>query len=297
MKTFSIIIPSYNSKSFIKATIDALINTDYDKNLIEIIIIDDGSTDGSFEYVNQLIKDLPYIKQIKKHNGNWGSVINYAKNQHLVKNEMVAVLDSDDQYLPDTFKIVAQKIQNHDLFAGGFYHFDGQKKQKKINTYWFLTKRILTNKKQMNGPYCLPLPLFFTKQLFYQLNDLREGVAFQDPDFFSQLTKNAKSMIFTKKAVGLYYYKRPNNSRSITWDYDKRFEPELYACYQLIKNDASECVSYRLNVKPFYQLVKKENIIFEIKNRLSFKWFPWYLRFFYFLIYFFKHKKLFKKVK
>ena len=70
MKTFSIIIPSYNSKSFIKATIDALINTDYDKNLIEIIIIDDGSTDGSFEYVNELIKDLPYIKQIKKNNGN-----------------------------------------------------------------------------------------------------------------------------------------------------------------------------------------------------------------------------------
>lgn len=298
MKTFSIIIPSYNSKSFIKDTIDSLINTNYDKNLIEIIIIDDGSTDGTFEYVNKLIEGYDFIKQYKKENGNWGSVINYAKNNNLIKNEIVSILDSDDRYLPETFNIVNNLISNHDIFAGSFLRFDGNKITKKICPYWFWFKKVLTDKQQMNTPYCLPLPFFVKSEVFYKISNLREGVAFQDPDFFSQITKRAKTLIFTRKPTGIYYFKRPDNSRSIKWDYDKRFEPELFACYKLIENGASECVSFRLNTKEFYNLIKQHNIKFTIRSRLKFKWFPWYLRWIYFFIYSTKHRKFFiKEVK
>ena len=297
MKSFSIIIPSFNSMSYIKATIDALVALDYDKNLIEVIIVDDGSTDDSFNYINNLISPYPWIKQIHKPNSNWGGVLNYVKKHHLIKHEIVSVLDSDDQYLGHTLKLVDQKIGDHDIFAGAFYRFNGHKKTRKFRPYWFFFKRVLTNKKQMHSPYCLPLPYFFKSDLFNQLEDLRENVAFQDPDFLSQMIQKANSLIFSKKAVGLYYYKRPNNSRSVEWDYEKRFEPELYACYRLIANGASECVSYRLNVKSFAKLAAKQQIRFEIPENLQFKWFPWFLRWIYWLIFLIKQKKFFKKVK
>lgn len=297
MKTFSIIIPSYNSKNFVKATIMSIVMANYDKTAIEVIIVDDGSTDGSFEYINTLIAPYPYIRQVQKPNGNWGSVINYVKHNRLATREIVAVLDADDQYLPQTFQLVNQKIANHDLFSGAFYRFNGQRRGRKVYPYWFLFKRVLTNKQQMNSPYCLPLPYFFKRELFEQLEDLREQVPFQDSDFFSQLIRRANSMIFTKAATGLYYFQRPNNSRSIAWDYDQRFEPELYACYRLMANDACETVAYRLNVKPFYNLVRSHNIQFTLARRLKFKWFPWFVRWIYWLLFNLKLKKIFIRLK
>lgn len=55
--SFSIITPAYNSASYIKKAIDSIVNCNYDKSKLEYIIIDDGSTDNTFEVIK------PYLEK------------------------------------------------------------------------------------------------------------------------------------------------------------------------------------------------------------------------------------------
>lgn len=294
MNKFTIIIPMFNSEKFIANTLKSIIDTDYNKDNIEVYVIDDGSTDDSSEIVKSISKENPFIKYVKKDNGHWGSVINYAKNNLDLNGDYVSILDSDDFYTKNTFNVINKLAlkNNDDLIVGSFRKYDGNKPRKKVMPYWFIFKRVLKNKSQMNTPFCLPLPFFVKKDIFLRLNDLREGVAYQDPDYSTQLVKNSSSLIFTKKVTGLYYYNRENNSISQKWD-DKRLEPEFYACLKCIENDAQELVSYRLNIKDFRECVIKNNLKFKVNRKFKFNWYPFYIRWAYWLIHTIKYKKFF----
>lgn len=92
----SIIIPTYNSRLTIKRTIKSI---DFSKN-IELLIVDDGSSDGTLEILDSLKKDYPFRVIRGRHNGaararNVG--IKYAKGKYLL------FLDSDDVLDRKTF--------------------------------------------------------------------------------------------------------------------------------------------------------------------------------------------------
>ncbi|MFH8038724.1 MAG: glycosyltransferase family 2 protein [Candidatus Aenigmatarchaeota archaeon] len=93
----SIIIPVYNSEDFIKDALLSAINQTY-KN-IEIIVIDDGSTDSTSEIVQKIIKDNPARKIIYYRNDkNRG--VSYSRNLgiKISKGKYIAFLDGDDMY-------------------------------------------------------------------------------------------------------------------------------------------------------------------------------------------------------
>ena len=69
-KFISVIIPTYNCKAYVKYTIESVLKQTY-RNF-ELIIIDDCSTDGTYEYVSKLIKNISVkaiILQTKKNSG------------------------------------------------------------------------------------------------------------------------------------------------------------------------------------------------------------------------------------
>ncbi len=290
-KSFSIIIPYYNSNNYIEKALNAITNVNYEQSLIEVLIIDDGSKNDSFEVVNNYCKKYKNIKLFHKPNGQWGSVINYVLSNKLAQKEYIAILDSDDFYDQKIFEIL-NSMPRSDILVGAFKKFDGKKQIRKVYPFWFLIKRNIHNKQQMSTPFCLPLIFFVRKEVFYQLEKLDKNMAYQDPVYLCQLIKNAKSLFFTKKTIGYYFFNRPNNSISQTWD-DKRFKAELNACKKMLKYDNQEMVSCRLNVKAFKSVAKTKNIKFNIYRKFSFKWYPWYIRGFYFLVHQICLKKFF----
>ncbi len=87
----SIIIPAFNEEKGIAQTIRSCLTLDYPKNKIEILVIDDGSTDNTFKEASR-IKDSR-VKVFKKENGGKGSSLNYGIKR--AKGEFIASLDAD----------------------------------------------------------------------------------------------------------------------------------------------------------------------------------------------------------
>jgi len=68
--SFTIITPAYNTAKYIENNIKAIINSKYDLNKIEHIIVDDGSTDNTYQIVKKYANKYPHIKLYKKPNSN-----------------------------------------------------------------------------------------------------------------------------------------------------------------------------------------------------------------------------------
>ena len=93
MFNISIIIPTYNRKLFLINAIDSVFNQTYQN--LELIIIDDGSSDKSIEYIK---KKHPSIKIYKQSNKGVSSARN--KGIKISSNNWIAFLDSDDRWHP-----------------------------------------------------------------------------------------------------------------------------------------------------------------------------------------------------
>lgn len=97
----SVITPIYNGEKYIEQCIKSVINQSY-KN-IEMIIIDDGSTDNSENIINKYTDNFSFIKYIKceKNNGVWA-----ARNIGIdnAKGRFISFLDADDLYKKNKIK-------------------------------------------------------------------------------------------------------------------------------------------------------------------------------------------------
>lgn len=100
MNLISIIIPVYNAEKYINRCIKSIVNQSYQK--LEIIVVNDGSTDNSLSICETLATQDNRIKVISQDNGG----VSKARNMglRLAKGEYVMFLDSDDYMLPDMCK-------------------------------------------------------------------------------------------------------------------------------------------------------------------------------------------------
>jgi glycosyltransferase involved in cell wall biosynthesis len=114
----SIIIPCYNSEKYISEAIESALNQTYPN--IEVIVIDDGSTDKSVEEIQK------YGDKIIWETGvNRGAPA--ARNRGLKKSngEFVLFLDADDMLFPDALMGEFQEIDGVDVVYGNEYYFEG----------------------------------------------------------------------------------------------------------------------------------------------------------------------------
>jgi glycosyltransferase involved in cell wall biosynthesis len=94
-RTVSVIIPTYNRAHYLGEAIESILNQDIRDCRIEIIVVDDGSTDNTKEIVSKFENGVRYIYQ---HNRGAGPARNRGINA--ATGEWVSFLDSDDRWLP-----------------------------------------------------------------------------------------------------------------------------------------------------------------------------------------------------
>ena len=108
-KLISIIIPSYNRKEFIGQAINSALKQSYKD--IEIIIIDDGSSDGTFEFLNEQYKNNSNIK-IYRNEKNSGAGFSRKNGYKKSNGDYVVFMDDDDYYTNFDFFEQAVNILN-----------------------------------------------------------------------------------------------------------------------------------------------------------------------------------------
>ena len=105
MEKVIVLLASYNGEKYLRDQLDSLINQTY-KNL-EIILVDDGSTDKSSEICDFYGNSDNRIKVVHLPNGGAGKARNIALN--IVRGNYVAFVDSDDYLEKDAVQLLYEK--------------------------------------------------------------------------------------------------------------------------------------------------------------------------------------------
>ena len=94
----SVIIPAFNEEKVIIKTIDAILESAYSN--FNIIVVDDGSVDSTYEKVLEKYKDNGKVELYTKENGGKSSALNFGIDK--TQSEIVVTLDADTLFRPDT---------------------------------------------------------------------------------------------------------------------------------------------------------------------------------------------------
>ena len=100
----SVVIPTYNRRRWIGRAIRSVLEQTYTP--AEIIVVDDGSSDGSMEYI---LENFPLVNFVKQSNQGVSSARN--KGIRLSSSKWIALLDSDDEWYPEKLEKQVKAIQ------------------------------------------------------------------------------------------------------------------------------------------------------------------------------------------
>jgi glycosyltransferase involved in cell wall biosynthesis len=117
--SISVIIPTHNYGAFIGDAIESILAQDYPHESMEIIVIDDGSTDNTREVIRKYASGLTYL--YSEHKG-----VAAARNKgvSLAKGQIITFLDADDIWLPMRTKRVAEAFARHADAGIVFHNFE-----------------------------------------------------------------------------------------------------------------------------------------------------------------------------
>lgn len=105
---FSVVIPLYNKERYIDATLQSVVAQTWQD--YEVLLVDDGSTDGSLSLVEPFLRDSRF-RLIRQTNAGVSVARNTGINQ--ARGEYVCFLDADDLWLPEYLQIAHDNIMHY----------------------------------------------------------------------------------------------------------------------------------------------------------------------------------------
>lgn len=268
----SIIVPVYNVERYLEQCLESIVRQTL--NDIEIICINDGSTDGCFDILKEYAKEDSRIIVVDKENEGYGVGMNIGMDK--ATGEYIGIVEPDDYVPLNMFEDLYLKAKEYDLdfVKADFYRFSTER-----NGNMHLTYNHLTGKKEkyniLFNPQLEPESLTYVmntwsgiyKRSFLIENNIRHhetpGASFQDNGFWIQTFCFAtRAMILDKP----YYMNRRDNPNSSV------NSPEKVYCmneeYRYIRNVLQQYPDIWERSKYYYSKKKFGNYLFTL-NRIN----------------------------
>jgi glycosyltransferase involved in cell wall biosynthesis len=165
----SYIIPSYNHAQYISKAIDSVLSQTYQP--IELIIVDDGSSDNTREVLLQYENHPDITIIFNEINLRQSATVNKALK--IAKGEFIGLLPSDDWLLPEKVELQMKKFSTVGtevgvIYARGARFFEGETKQNNqlIETQYNMKKGFITKNLIQEGNFIYPITPLFRKECF-----------------------------------------------------------------------------------------------------------------------------------
>lgn len=248
----SVIVPIYNSESYIFQCLKSI--CDQTISSIEILAIDDGSTDSSLEIIKKLAHTDKRIRFVSKKNGGYGTAVNLGLE--LAEGEFISIVESDDYISPKMFNFLYEKAKEHnaDISRGSFVIIKDEQPA---------SVRVTSGVNIQNTFHIEELPQFIVTppaiwSAIYKRNLIEDhniklietkNVAYQDVDFFVRTTLLAGKIICFAEPVYYYRIDNPNSSSS-----DMKKAKTIFGNYEITDQFIySQIHTFSENIKIHYQ--------------------------------------------
>ena len=181
----SVIIPVYNHARYLGNAIQSVISQSYDE--YEIIVVDDGSQDGSREVAGRFGNRIRYVWQ--KNQG-----LSAARNTGVQKAraEAIALLDADDQWEPAFLERMMNQLSRNPIAAGvycGFQYMDDEGHPVGSRNVRVVPPEQFHETLLREGNWLVPCAVVFRKQLASEVGLFDEALeAVEDADLWTRLS-------------------------------------------------------------------------------------------------------------
>lgn len=244
----SVILPVYNVGRYLRQSLDSLINQTLED--IEIICVDDGSTDDSYDILEEYKEKDSRIIVIHKENKGTGAARN--DGLRIASGECIGFVDPDDWVKPNMFERLYGLIKEKKLdiamcmpdgydekngITAPFPYFVDANFEKIIDDRVFNWKDL--------SPFSYPMCVWnklYTKELFDKHNiDFTEGLDFEDHKVIFGSLFTAERMFFIREKLYVYRF---NREGSILSDNNRRLIDHM-EIFNIVENLMKETGTYK----------------------------------------------------
>ena len=213
----SILIPVYNVANYLRQCLDSVVVQILPN--IEVICINDGSTDGSRDIIEEYVQTYPFVHVIDKPNSGYGHSLNIGIDA--AKGKYVGIVESDDFIDPQMFMRLFEQAElfQAEVVKSNFYNY----RQASGNEFFEMLEPCPYG--QLFKPVNIPQMFFgeiylwtgLYRRDFLQKNAIRfnetPGASYQDVGFTFKIYAAVQRMLALKD--GYYHYRRDNEAASI----------------------------------------------------------------------------------
>ncbi len=214
--TMSLIVPAYNEGHNIEKTLDSLKGLEYPEGKLEIIVVDDGSTDSTLELARKKAKEFRNMKVLTKKNSGKASALNFGMSKS--RGKYVAVVDADTLLAKDAL-INSVRYFDDDSVGAVTSHVLCSRRDRFWERMQNLELMMISFSRKLeeyaNIIWVTPGPLsVYRKDILEKIGGFDEKILVEDVEVAWKLNKNGYKV---RMALDAFSYSLYPSSFSVWW--------------------------------------------------------------------------------